>query len=782
MEKNKKHKNLDAIEKNMDLFVMDEVDSKDEKIEKYSDEYIDNILKEVLDENNKEEKIENIENNEEEILQQASDNTPNYDDIKQNITKILTNNIDKNTSSYEGIKNVVENSNISVLDLKDKNNKDNADNIKNIASTVVFETKTINLKKEKPGNFKYEFHKNLNLYKINDYNIIKINSEDFSKTLIDELNASYMKNTTDKSSIKDSTKDNIEKIEYSKPEDNTKIRKILLKKLRFNFLKASLSGAIFAFLFFVSLFFRLNIFNNILKANNFIYISINFISLLIVSIICNDIILNGIINAFKLKFNFYSGLAFASFACFIQNIFAFLSPSAFTNSEYIIFNLIIIFALFTTSIGEFLNSRRIIGNFNFISAKKSKYKTSCMYNNERKAQELFKGLGNYQAQIAYQNNSDFLCDFLKLSKSKGIFEKSCDKLALIGTIASITIFAIYFILNKNLIASFSVLALTSSISFPLAAGFIINNLMFNSCQKINKNHGMIVGFPAIKKFSESNAILIDANVLYPKESVYLHKIKGAGPLSVDHVVLITAAILQKAKSPLSPIFSSVIKGKKDLIPHVDNVIYIDGMGLEAWVQGHKVIIGTREFMKENKVNVPNNIIKEENIQNKQITYIAFANELVCTMVTSYKPSASLIQKIQNLEDQGVSFLVHSTDPNINAKNIANNFKIFFRSIKVISHKDYLQFESDTNDKKLAPAFTCFGDSIYSFASIILSCIRLKANITALTISQVFCFIICFCTIPILIFYSGISSLHLLEIFFYTLFWSAAVFAISKVRK
>lgn len=784
MKKNNENENLNCLEKNMDLFVMDEVDSKkNEKLEIYSDEAVDDILKEVL--NNNETIKEEIKETSEPVDEHlTSDDNENQVGLKEeNIEEILTNNLDKNTASYEDVKNILKNKNINLINLQESNELDKKEekNSSEESKTKLFETKTIKLKGEPRGNFKYEFNKIIDLYKINDFQVIKLRGEDFTQTLTDEITSFYLKYSKITPEKQQDSQNENSCVEFKKQEDSTKIRQILIKELRLNFLRTCFSGFIFAFLFLISIFFRLNVFANLFGANNIIYILINFVSLIFTACVCYNITLNGFISAFKLNFSVNSGLAFSGFVCLLQNIFALLNPSLFANGGYVLFNLLVIFAYFITSIGQFLNSRRIIGNFNFISAKKSNYKTCCIYNNEKKAQELFKGLGNYQAQIAYQNNADFLCDFIRLSKAKGLFEKSCDKLSLIGSIASIVIFLIYFISTKNPTASISVLALCFSLSFPLSAGFVIDKLMFNLCGKINKNQAMIVGFPAIKKFSETNAILIDANILYPKDSVYLHKIKGAGPLSVDHVVLITAAILQKAKSPLAPIFENVIKGKKDLIPNVDNVLYIDGLGLEAWVQGHKVLIGNREFMEENKVHIDKNEVKEKQ-KNKEITYIAFANELVCSMVTSYKPNANLIQKMQNLEDQGVSFLVHTTDPNINAKNIANSFKIFFRSIKVISHKDYLEFENDVKNKKIAPAFTTFSGSVYSFFSVVLSCIRLKANITALTISQIFCFIICFCTISVLIFYSGILSLHLLEIFFYCLFWSAAVFAISKVRK
>ena len=45
-----------------------------------------------------------------------------------------------------------------------------------------------------------------------------------------------------------------------------------------------------------------------------------------------------------------------------------------------------------------------------------------------------------------------------------------------------------------------------------------------------------------------------------------------------------------------------------------------------------------------------------------MTYIASAGELVAMLITNYDFSPAMKQELQRLEDNGVSFLVSTTDP------------------------------------------------------------------------------------------------------------------------
>ena len=58
------------------------------------------------------------------------------------------------------------------------------------------------------------------------------------------------------------------------------------------------------------------------------------------------------------------------------------------------------------------------------------------------------------------------------------------------------------------------------------------------------------------------------------------------------------------ESTLSGIFSNIIQGQKNLLRPVENIVYEDGMGLSAWVNKKRVLIGNRALMQHYGVDTP----------------------------------------------------------------------------------------------------------------------------------------------------------------------------------
>ena len=107
---------------------------------------------------------------------------------------------------------------------------------------------------------------------------------------------------------------------------------------------------------------------------------------------------------------------------------------------------------------------------------------------------------------------------------------------------------------------------------------------------------MVSGYRAIEELSDINAVVVSASDLFPKGSVMLHGIKTFGQRRIDEAILDAASVVCSCETTLADIFLQVIEGKQDILKPVDSVVYEDGMGLSAWVDSKRVLIGNRELM------------------------------------------------------------------------------------------------------------------------------------------------------------------------------------------
>ena len=107
---------------------------------------------------------------------------------------------------------------------------------------------------------------------------------------------------------------------------------------------------------------------------------------------------------------------------------------------------------------------------------------------------------------------------------------------------------------------------------------------------------MLVGYEAVDKFSDTNAIMIEADDLFPKGTVELKGIKTFGEQRIDKVLLDAASLMAQVGGPLSEVFLEVVKNHEDILPHVENVAYEDECGVIGWVSGRRILVGNRDLM------------------------------------------------------------------------------------------------------------------------------------------------------------------------------------------
>ena len=79
---------------------------------------------------------------------------------------------------------------------------------------------------------------------------------------------------------------------------------------------------------------------------------------------------------------------------------------------------------------------------------------------------------------------------------------------------------------------------------------------------------MLSGYPSVKQFCDSTAIMIDANELFPAESISLEGIKTFEDYGIDESLLCGIAILKEAQNPIANAFDSVVAEPRKHFPRL----------------------------------------------------------------------------------------------------------------------------------------------------------------------------------------------------------------------
>lgn len=573
--------------------------------------------------------------------------------------------------------------------------------------------------------------------------------------------------------------------DYTGEEDEKSILYELNHNIRKLFMRSLLSGIIAAVVVVLTIVTR--IFPNaICSAVPFApaaYAILLFI-LMAASLVLNRVaMLSGLSPLVHIKGNSDTAVAVAGAAGMVQIIVSFFCLGDLNGFHVNYYTVIPMLAFFANNVGKLYMVLRVKDNFKFVSSKGQKY-ASKIYNNESVAMQMMSGTAADRPIIAYQHKTKFPSNFLKISYAPDPSEDLASKLAPITTIASIIIAVMYGVVKLSFADALNAFALITAVSVPVATLLSVNAPVRKLCKTLLSYGSMLSGYPSVKQFCDSTAIMIDANELFPAESISLEGIKTFEDYGIDESLLCGIAILKEAQNPIANAFDSVVAETEETLPEVESVLYEDEIGLVGWIKSERILVGSRTLMEKYSVEVPNMEYEEKyTSQGRQVTYLSKAGRLVAMFVTRYTPDAQLKAEMQRAETNGISFLIRTTDYNVTNDLVAKLYDLFYRSIKVLpTGLGNVLREAEDTVEETSRSYLITNGKAASLARAVTGCVKIKHNISLSIIIQLIAVIFGLLVASTLSLYAGVQVMGSLEVLIYALFWGAAAVFAPAVQK
>ena len=506
--------------------------------------------------------------------------------------------------------------------------------------------------------------------------------------------------------------------------------------------------------------------------------------LMAASLVLNRVaMLSGLSPLVHIKGNSDTAVAVAGAAGMIQIIVSFFCLGDLNGFHVNYYMVIPMLAFFANNVGKLYMVLRVKDNFKFVSSKGQKY-ASKIYNNESVAMQMMSGTAADRPIIAYQHKTEFPSNFLKISYAPDPSEDLASKLAPITTIASIIIAVMYGVVKLSFADALNAFALITAVSVPVATLLSVNAPVRKLCKTLLSYGSMLSGYPSVKQFCDSTAIMIDANELFPAESISLEGIKTFEDYSIDESLLCGIAILKEAQNPIANAFDSVVAETEETLPEVESVLYEDEIGLVGWIKSERILVGSRTLMEKYSVEVPNMEYEEKyTSQGRQVTYLSRAGRLVAMFVTRYTPDAQLKAEMQRAETNGISFLIRTTDYNVTNDLVAKLYDLFYRSIKVLpTGLGNVLKEAEDTVEETSRSYLITNGKAASLARAVTGCVKIKHNISLSIIIQLIAVIFGLLVASTLSLYAGVQVMGSLEVLIYALFWGAAAVFAPAVQK
>ena len=219
-------------------------------------------------------------------------------------------------------------------------------------------------------------------------------------------------------------------------------------------------------------------------------------------------------------------------------------------------------------------------------------------------------------------------------------------------------------------AGVQVAAVSLLASVP-ATAFISHTRPISLLQRrLHRLGTVLCGWQGVEGLSGKVIFPINFGDMYPADALRLNGVKYFGSREPEQIASYAAAVVIADRSGLTELFAQVLESYNGRFYDAYNLEHFENGGMSGVVEGETVLLGSASFMKENGVEVP------ENVRMGYAVYVAIEKELCGLFAVSYEKTQSATAGISTLTSyKGLQCVMTGDDFMITYGFMKNKFGI-----------------------------------------------------------------------------------------------------------
>ena len=265
--------------------------------------------------------------------------------------------------------------------------------------------------------------------------------------------------------------------------------------------------------------------------------------------------------------------------------------------------------------------------------------------------------------------------------------------------------------NKAAAAMAAVLCMGATLSSTLIAGVASLRL-----QRAAAAVGAVVpGWQAIEQLGGIDTLQIDADDLFTADSAQLEDIRIFKGGRIDRAILYAASVLNESHGTLKGLFRQIVEERTDILFPVKDLEQHHGLGFSAWCDNNRILIGTRRYLEQEGVPLPDEEYEMQHSKNGelQILYLAVSGNLHAMFVLKYVGGRNVARSLSVLQKENIRLLVTCQDPSLTAHHITEAYRLPEGMITVLDQEQCNAIKAAPED----PEDTCCMIHLKAFASL-----------------------------------------------------------------
>lgn len=511
------------------------------------------------------------------------------------------------------------------------------------------------------------------------------------------------------------------------------------------------------------------------------YLLANFIALGVAAAVSYSVVGGGILSALRLKPDRDSVLALAVLLSLIQMAVCFFDLSALSAANVTIYAGIVVIGLLFNTFGKFLFAQNVYGNFKYVSSSYDKYALQVL-DNEQMSVEMTRGLVDDFPFVAIRKKTGFLQDFIRRSNEEDFSDRLARFLFPICLGCGLIFGAISLLKGNSIYAALTVFAAVCCAFVPFGYLLSVSVPMFRVAKRLKKFGGVIFDTTEMEDYYDVNAVAVTAHDLFPEGSVQLFGIKTFSGTRIDEALLDAASVIHASGGILYDVFSEILAGDENLLRPVDTLVYEDAMGISAWVQNKRVLIGSRELMINHGIRVPSKDYEARYLnEGHELIYLSTGGELTAVFLVRLEAAPQITAGLKKLAGNDIKVVVKTVDAVISRQKLADLFDVSSEMFKIIPARLHEEYDRLNEECERISTSVAASEGFFSFANTLVIAKRFRTVLSLSAVIQVAAIILGLILIALfaLIFTSG--TLSPLSLLIYQLVWVAATVFVPMIK-
>ena len=184
---------------------------------------------------------------------------------------------------------------------------------------------------------------------------------------------------------------------------------------------------------------------------------------------------------------------------------------------------------------------------------------------------------------------------------------------------------------------------------------------------------------------------------------------------IARAILYAASVLNESHGTLKGLFRQIVEERTDILFPVKDLEQHHGLGFSAWCDNNRILIGTRRYLEQEGVPLPDEEYEMQHSKNGelQILYLAVSGNLHAMFVLKYVGGRNVARGLAVLQKENIRLLVTCQDPSLTAHHITEAYRLPEGMITVLDQEQCNAIKAAPED----PEDTCCMIHLKAFASL-----------------------------------------------------------------